>query len=284
MEASAVAKASADEARRICREIRRIGGGDRVTFGELVKDEIVEQTFEALMGTLKAARKKGFIAFEGELLLQGQHDAVVISITESGANAPDDADADPPPRTAEAGYTAPAAEPAPAAAPVPAEEPPTTTSRQGSKQSNRSDEKFQVDMSYINHRTGEVDRLEGRRSVLAGKPAEGPVTHSPSVKKEEDGKWKVDTSYIGYRTENPDNLTRKEEKVDDAVYAHPEDRKYPHEELKVSRGKPPDVDPAKRELYLSESDFKSIFGMTIWDFQKLPKWKQQNAKKAKDLF
>ncbi|CAK9112247.1 Costars family protein At4g33640 [Durusdinium trenchii] len=258
MEASAVAKASADEARRICREIRRIGG---VTFGELVKDEIVEQTFEALMGTLKAARKKGFIAFEGELLLQGQHDAVVISITESGANAPDDADADPPPRTAEAGYTAPAAEPAPAAAPVPAEEPPTTTSR------------------YINHRTGEVDRLEGRRSVLAGKPAEGP-----------DGKWKVDTSYIGYRTENPDNLTRKEEKVDDAVYAHPEDRKYPHEELKVSRGKPPaawaseDVDPAKRELYLSESDFKSIFGMTIWDFQKLPKWKQQNAKKAKDLF
>lgn len=34
----------------------------------------------------------------------------------------------------------------------------------------------------------------------------------------QDGKWKVDTSYIGYRTENPDNLTRKEEKVDDAVY------------------------------------------------------------------
>lgn len=76
---------------------------------------------------------------------------------ESGANAPDDADADPPPRTAEAGYTAPAAEPAPAAAPVPAEEPPTTTSRQGSKQSNRSDEKFQVDMSQLGHKAAAAE-------------------------------------------------------------------------------------------------------------------------------
>ena len=56
-EAQAVAKQSADEAQRICEEIRRISGGDHVTFGELVKDEVVEQTFEALMGTLKAARK-----------------------------------------------------------------------------------------------------------------------------------------------------------------------------------------------------------------------------------
>ena len=57
-EAQAVAKQSADEAQRICEEIRRISGGESITFGELVRDERVEQTFEALMGTLKAARKR----------------------------------------------------------------------------------------------------------------------------------------------------------------------------------------------------------------------------------
>lgn len=39
----------------------------------------------------------------------------------------------------------------------------------------------------------QVDRLEGRRSVVLGGPDMG---HSATVKKD-DGKWKVDTSYIG---------------------------------------------------------------------------------------
>jgi len=269
-EAAAVLKASDDEARRICQEIRRIGGADRVTFGELVKDEIVEQTFEALMGTLKAARKKGFITFEGELLLMGKHGATVISVTPEGASAEPEPPA-PAPATATGGY-----------AEAPAEAPAV---RKASKSSNRSDDssKFHVDMSYINHRTGEVDRLEGRKSVLAGK-VDGPaVAHSASVK-HEDGKWKVDTSYIGHRTGDTANLTRKEDKTDDAEFADPSEKKFSHQELRVSSAKPPDVDPAKREQYLSASDFESIFGMSFAEFQKLPKWKQQNAKKAKELF
>lgn len=43
-------------------------------------------------------------------------------------------------------------------------------------------------------------------------------------------------------------------------------------------GRPADVDPARREQYLSESDFQRLFGMSMADFQKQPKWKQQNAK------
>ena len=43
-------------------------------------------------------------------------------------------------------------------------------------------------------------------------------------------------------------------------------------------GRPADVDPARREQYLSDSDFQSVFGMSFADFQKSPKWKQQNAK------
>eukprot|EP00435_Cladocopium_sp_Y103_P049420 s516_g14.t3 len=267
-EAAAVLKASDDEARRICHEIRRIGGADRVTFGELVKDEIVEQTFEALMGTLtlwqqKAARKKGFITFEGELLLMGKHDATVISVTPEGASA------EPAPAVASGGYVE-----------APAE---ALAVRKASKSSNRSDDssKFHVDTSYINHRTGEVDRLEGRKSVLAGK-VDGPaVAHSASVK-HEDGKWKVlvlhgrihELIFISNRFATCHMMLQKgkEDKTDDAEFADPSEKKFSHQELKVSSAKPPDVDPAKREQYLSASEFASIFGMSLAEFQKLPKW------------
>eukprot|EP00421_Protoceratium_reticulatum_P054879 CAMPEP_0168489464 /NCGR_PEP_ID=MMETSP0228-20121227/68676_1 /TAXON_ID=133427 /ORGANISM="Protoceratium reticulatum, Strain CCCM 535 (=CCMP 1889)" /LENGTH=101 /DNA_ID=CAMNT_0008506135 /DNA_START=42 /DNA_END=343 /DNA_ORIENTATION=+ len=75
------------EVQLLCQEIRRIGAGDSVTFGELARDERVEQIFEALLGTLKAARKRGALAFEGDLLLMGQHDNVVITLTPGGATA-----------------------------------------------------------------------------------------------------------------------------------------------------------------------------------------------------
>jgi len=48
--------------------------------------------------------------------------------------------------------------------------------------------------------------------------------------------------------------------------------------LQHFKGRPADVDPARREQYLSDSDFQSVFGMSFADFQKSPKWKQQNAK------
>ena len=60
-----------------------------VQFGVLFKDEILEQQLESLVGTLKvihclvvlkrkAARKRGVIDFQGQLLLQGAHDNVDI--------------------------------------------------------------------------------------------------------------------------------------------------------------------------------------------------------------
>ncbi|CAE7196605.1 VIL1 [Symbiodinium pilosum] len=311
-----------------------------------------------------AAKKKGFLTFEGELLLQGQHDNVVIQLSgkdRSDGQEPSDtaptAPAEEPPAEKPAAEEA-AAEEAPAeaapeeAAPVeasaepaeaatkveqPAEVPvasqpaaeaegeaPVTTSASVKKtedgkwkvdtgyidyrtkdpnrlesrrsvmdsepakevvtRSERDEEgKFKVDTSYINHRTGEVDRLEGRRSVLGG-AGELVSSHSATVKKD-DGKWKVDTSYIGYRTGDTGNLTRKEEAAEQGGgYADPASKKYSHEELKVSKGRPEDVDPARREAYLSDEDFKAVFGMPLADFNKQPKWKQQNAKKAKDLF
>ncbi|XP_035112128.1 advillin isoform X2 [Callithrix jacchus] len=47
---------------------------------------------------------------------------------------------------------------------------------------------------------------------------------------------------------------------------------------------PEDVNPAKKENYLSELDFVSVFGITRGQFAALPGWKQLQLKKEKGLF
>ncbi|KAK2889929.1 hypothetical protein Q8A73_018229 [Channa argus] len=64
-------------------EIQRLGsknadGQTSVKFGVLFNDDRCANIFEALVGTLKAAKKKKVISFQGELLLQGVHDNVDI--------------------------------------------------------------------------------------------------------------------------------------------------------------------------------------------------------------
>lgn len=65
-------------------DIRRIEpeGEAFCTFGVLFDDPQVEQYYEALVGTLKAARRKGAITFKGQMLLKGMHDDVQIQIVE----------------------------------------------------------------------------------------------------------------------------------------------------------------------------------------------------------
>ena len=43
----------------------------QVKFGTIVKDERCGDLFEALVGTLRAAKKRKVVDFEGEMLLQG---------------------------------------------------------------------------------------------------------------------------------------------------------------------------------------------------------------------
>ncbi|XP_063297278.1 costars family protein ABRACL [Pelobates fuscus] len=64
-------------------EIRRLGsigedGKLSVTFGVLFADDKCANLFEALVGTLRAAKRKKIITYQGELLLQGVHDNVNI--------------------------------------------------------------------------------------------------------------------------------------------------------------------------------------------------------------
>jgi len=67
-------------------EIRRLGSADPatgnvvVTFGTLFNDDRCANVFEALVGTLRAAKKRKIIQYDGELLLQGVHDKVEIKL------------------------------------------------------------------------------------------------------------------------------------------------------------------------------------------------------------
>lgn len=67
---------------RLLKDIRRVGeaGKPEVTFGELFVDPEVEQYYVALVGTLKSAKKRGLIYFEGQMLLKGPSDNILISI------------------------------------------------------------------------------------------------------------------------------------------------------------------------------------------------------------
>lgn len=70
------------EVQQLLLDIQRIEDPNELhcSFGELFCDELVEQYYEALVGTLKAAKKKGLITFKGQMLLKGMSDNVQISI------------------------------------------------------------------------------------------------------------------------------------------------------------------------------------------------------------
>ena len=58
---------------------------------------------------------------------------------------------------------------------------------------------------------------------------------------------------------------------------------YPYERL-VSTEIPEDVDPTRKEDYLSDVEFQQYLGVTRKSFQANPTWKQVNMKKKSGLF
>jgi hypothetical protein len=52
----------------------------------LVRDERCGDLFEALVGTLRAAKKRKVVTYDGELLLQGVHDTVEVVLLKTTAS------------------------------------------------------------------------------------------------------------------------------------------------------------------------------------------------------
>mmetsp|Transcript_32377 Transcript_32377/g.102799 ORF Transcript_32377/g.102799 Transcript_32377/m.102799 type:complete len:82 (-) Transcript_32377:24-269(-) len=73
------------EVKLLLEEMERLGsrGADGklvCKFGALIHDDRCSNIFEALVGTLKAAKKKKLIDFEGQMLLSPVHDNVDIVV------------------------------------------------------------------------------------------------------------------------------------------------------------------------------------------------------------
>jgi len=135
-----------------------------------------------------------------------------------------------------------------------------------------------------------IRAMGGCSKAVLMKSLSNPVLQPQCVSK---GKWKVDTSYIGYRSRDPNNLRRGgnaragERELADSLgeYSNSMNRKYPYGLLRGgASSRPADVDPACKEQYLSDLEFLAVFGMDPITFAKLPRWKQQNMKRAKGLF
>jgi hypothetical protein len=59
----------------------------------------------------------------------------------------------------------------------------------------------------------------------------------------------------------------------------------PYEELRLpSKWNRPDIDPLKREIYLSDAEFKDIFKMSRDIFKELPAWKMNQLKQIVKLY
>ena len=61
------------------------------------------------------------------------------------------------------------------------------------------------------------------------------------------------------------------------------DKTYPYERL-IGEDIPADVDPAKKETYLSDAEFEKKFGCDRQAFESSPSWKQVVLKKKLGLF
>uniref|UniRef100_A0ACD5WDF2 Uncharacterized protein n=1 Tax=Avena sativa TaxID=4498 RepID=A0ACD5WDF2_AVESA len=72
-----------EEVGKLKEEIQRLGqqqpdGSYKVKFGVIFNDDRCANIFEALVGTLRAAKKRKIVTYDGEMLLQGVHDNVEI--------------------------------------------------------------------------------------------------------------------------------------------------------------------------------------------------------------
>lgn len=73
------------EVKLLKQEIERLGskntdGQTSVKFGTLFNDEKCLNQFEAIVGTLRAAKRQKILTFDGEMLLQGVHDDVDVTL------------------------------------------------------------------------------------------------------------------------------------------------------------------------------------------------------------
>ncbi|KAL3804568.1 hypothetical protein ACHAWO_005463 [Cyclotella atomus] len=74
-----------NEINQLIKDIWRVGDPEKpsVPFGELFDDEDVQQHYEGLAATLKAAKKRGIVTYKSPILLKGAHDNVIVNLVDT---------------------------------------------------------------------------------------------------------------------------------------------------------------------------------------------------------
>ncbi|KAK7244543.1 hypothetical protein RIF29_39367 [Crotalaria pallida] len=111
-------------------------------------------------------------------------------------------------------------------------------------------------------------------------------TKSESAHSESEGPEEVveskETQETTTETGSNGDSEPKQENVDDGNDGQ---KVFSYEQLKTKSGSVvPGIDLKRRETYLADEEFESIFKMTKEAFTKLPRWKQDMLKKKVDLF
>lgn len=118
----------------------------------------------------------------------------------------------------------------------------------------------------------------------AGKETTSFTVQFPEWRLEKAQKWLDEDPVKQLKGNLLRGLTKvvEEEKKEQSKWLDPKTNKFDYEQLKGQF--PEGVDPTKKEAYLNDEHFKQVFGMNQTDFYNLKKWKQQELRKAKELF
>ncbi|TKY62623.1 Villin-2 protein [Spatholobus suberectus] len=115
------------------------------------------------------------------------------------------------------------------------------------------------------------------------------VTKSESAPSETEGVEEAaeakETEELPPETGTNGDSEPKQENVEDRNDSENSQNVFSYEQLKTKSGRVVSgIDLKRREAYLSDKEFETVFGMTKEAFSKLPRWKQDMLKRKVDLF
>ncbi|KAG0489608.1 hypothetical protein HPP92_006471 [Vanilla planifolia] len=137
--------------------------------------------------------------------------------------------------------------------------------------------------------TKPIRTTKGGSQRAAAVAALSSVLTAEQKKSESEDSLKIETatSEAGDtgESESENNGRDEESNPDSNIEEHGDESTYSYERLKAKSRKPvTGIDYKRREAYLSDEEFRSVFGMTKQAFYQQPKWKQDMQKRKVDLF
>lgn len=113
------------------------------------------------------------------------------------------------------------------------------------------------------------------------------TTQFPEWEDEVSAKWLEDDPYTAAQKKIAEEraaleAAKKAQNAGNSDYKDPSFNKFSLDELKA--GTPEGVNPARKEYYLSDADFKAVLGMEIDAWEALKDWKRKDAKKKVGIF